>query len=277
MIKKIFIPIFFLILFSCSNIKTEYDANGNKIREYELINNKLSGVYKEFYKDGNLKAIHIYKNGLKTDSSAYYNTKEEIVLIDRYLQNNIIYQKEFNNNTLVSEGKFSYSSSRQLYINQVGKWKYYKKNGKLDKVIEYVNLCGKQYTNQGWYFDDKGDTLKEYGNYFEIKFLPKNIKKNDTVCLQMMYKPIIYLNSEVMLCFDTENNVSKDFCNIDKVKLAKFYKTSDVLKTYVRFESSGQKNIRGYIKEYFNKESSAQDSTTSGERYLYFDIPIKVE
>ncbi len=277
MIKKIFIPIFFLILFSCSNRKTEYDENGNKIREYELVNNKLSGVYKEFYEDGKLKAIHIYKNGLKTDSSTYYNTKEEIVLIDKYLQNNIIYQKEFNNNILLSEGEFSYTSSSQLNKNQIGKWKYYKKNGKLEKIIEYINLCGKQYTNQGWYFDEKGDTLKEYGNYFKIKFLPKNIKKYDIVCLQMTYKPIIYLNSEVMLCFDTANNVSKDFCNIHRVKLAEFHKTSDVLKTYVRFESSGQKNIRGYIKEYFNKESTRQDSITSGERYLYFDIPIKVE
>lgn len=277
MIKKIFIPIFFLILFSCSNTKTEYDANGNKIREYELINNKISGICKEFYKTGNLKAIHNYKNGFKTDSSTYYNTKEEIVLIDRYLQNNIIYQKEFNNNTLISEGKFSYKSTEKPLNNQIGKWKYYKENGKLEKIIEYINLCGKQYTNQGWYFDKKGDTLKEYGNYFEIKILPKSIKKNEVVCLQMAYKPIIYLNSEVMLCFDTENNVSKDFCNIHKVKLAKFYKTSDILKIYVRFESSGQKNIRGYIKEYFNKESTEQDSITSGERYLYFDIPIKVD
>ncbi len=279
MIKKLFLSISLLFLFSCSNKKTEYDTNGNKTKEYELINNKISGVCKEFYKNGDLKAIHNYKNGIRMDSSIYYNNKEEIVLIDKYLKNNILYQKEFNNNVLMSEGKCSYKTQldQYLYVNQIDKWKYYKKNGKLDKVIEYINLCGKQHTNQGWYFDNKGDTIKKYGNYFEIKFLPKNFKKKEVVCLQMIYKPIIYLNSDVMLCFDTENKVSEDFCNIHKVKLAKIYKTSNVLKTYVIFEKSGQKNIRGYIKEFFNKEPTEQDSITSGERYLYFDIPIKVE
>ena len=41
---------------------------------------------------------------------------------------------------------------------KLGKWKYFKKNGNLDKVVEYVNVCGNQYTNQGWYFEN-GKTL----------------------------------------------------------------------------------------------------------------------
>lgn len=234
-------------------------------------NNLKENTEKEFYDNGDLKAIHIIKNNIKSDSSIYYYPNNNIAKIIYYLEKDTIYEKDFSEKSkLLSEGK-------NVKNIMIGKWKFYKENGKLDKIVEYINLCGNQYTNQGWYFDKKGDTLREYGNYFEIKWSPKIIKKNQVVCLQMTYKPIIYLNSEVELCFDTENNVSKDFCNIHKVKLAKFYKTSDVLKTYIKFERSGKKNIRGYIREFFNKESTEQDSITSGERYLYFDIPFEIK
>lgn len=271
MIKKLFLVLLLLFLLSCSNKKIEYNANGNKIKEYELTDNNIYRLCKEYYNNGNLKTIYNYKKGIELDSAVIYNTNGEIQRIDKLLQNDTIYSKEFIDGILESEGK---------YINRknaIGKWRYYKKNGNLDKINEYINLCGNSYLNQGWYFDDKGDTIKKYGNYYEIKYFPKRIKKNEKVLFQVTYKPIIYFNSDVMVCFDAENKSTGDFCNIHQLKLVEAYKSSDVLKINITFENRGIKHFRGYIKEFFNKEPTKQDSITSGERFIYFDIPIKVE
>jgi hypothetical protein len=268
--RRIFmISLFFL--FSCSNKKIEYDANGNKIKEYELTDNNIYRLWKEYYNNGNLKTIYNYKKGVELDSAIIYNTNGEIQRIEKLLQNDTIFSKEFIDGILESEGK---------YINRkntIGKWKFYKKNGKIDKIVEYINLCGKPYTNQSWYFDGQGDTIKKYGNYYEIKYFPKRIKKNNKVLFEITYKPIIYINSEVMFCFDTENKAIRDFCNIHELKLIEAYKSSEVLKINITFESSGKKNLRGYIKEFFTKKPTKQDSITHGERFVYFDIPIKVD
>ncbi len=268
--RRIFI-ISLLFLFSCSNKKIEYDTNGNKIKEYELVNNKIYRLYKEFYKNGNLKAIYNYKKGIEVDSAIFYNANESISKIDKILPNDTIYSKEFKDGLLESEGKYINKK------NAIGKWKFYKKNGKIDKIIEYINLCGKSYANQGWYFDEQGDTIKKDGNYYEIKFFPKKIKKNQKILFEITYKPIIYINSEVLFCFDTENKATRDFCNIHQLKLIEAYKSSDILKINITFESSGKKNVRGYIKEFFNKRPTKQDSATYGERFVYFDMPIKVD
>jgi len=251
MCKILFSLFSFIFLLSCNNLKENTE--------------------KEFYNNGDLKAVHIIRNGIKSDSSIYYYPNNGIAKIIHYLEKDTTFEKDFSEKSkLLSVGK-------NVKNRMIGKWKFYKVNGKLDKIVEYINLCGRQYTNQGWYFDEKGDTLKKYGNYFDFKWSSKIIKKNQVVSLQMTYKPIIYLNSEVELCLDTEKKVSKDFCNIHKVKLAKFYKSSDVLETYFKFETSGKKNIRGYIREFFNREETEQDSITSGERYLYFDIPVEIK
>ena len=255
MIKKIFLALIVLFLLSCSNKKTEYDANGNKTREYELINKKTYRLSKEFYKNGDLKAFYIYKKGIELDSAFFYNTNGKIQKIDKLLQNDTIYSKEFIDGILESEGKY-------INKNAIGKWRYYKKNGNLNKINEYINLCGDSYLNQGWYFDDKGDTIKKYGNYYEIKYFPKRIKKNEKVLFQVTYKPIIYINSDVMVCFDAENKSTSNFCNIHQLKLVEAYKSSDVLKMNITFENSGIKHFRGYIKEFFNKEPTKQDSIT---------------
>ena len=43
-----------------------------------------------------------------------------------------------------------------------------KKNNKKYKVIQFIDLCGKQYNNQGWVYNDKGELVTKGSNYFKI-------------------------------------------------------------------------------------------------------------
>jgi hypothetical protein len=72
---------------------------------------------------------------------------------------------------------------------------------------------------------------------------------------------------------DTEKKVSKDFC-IHKVKLAKFYKSSDVLETYFKFKQVVKKKIFEDTLEIFEIKTRL---INIWRRYLYFDIPIEIK
>ena len=62
--------------------------------------------------------------------------------------------------------------------NGITKFNFYKKNGKLEKTLEYIDICGNKYLNQGWYFNDHEDTLSNKGNYFKI-YVEKKILRPD--------------------------------------------------------------------------------------------------
>ena len=265
---KSFIFLILWIVTSCSNKKEIYDEDGNKIKEFYIDNNKLFGEYKEFYKNGNLKQIHYYKDGKLKDSSVYYDLNQKVIQVQYYKGKDSLYVKNYDKEHIMSEGK---------YFNQqkIGKWKYYKFTGKIEKIIEFIDLCGKQYTNQGWYFDDKGDTLKKYGNYYSMSYFPMKPKVNEDIYITLKYKPILFQDSKISAAFNPI--VSKDFCNISDVKLYNFVGNSTTLKTRVLFQSNGEKNIRGYIKEYYEKKPTKDDPTFNGARFIYFDIPFKIE
>ena len=253
------------ILTSCSNKKEKYDSNGNTIAEYELVNGKISGEYKEFYSDGKLKAIHNYRNGIKIDSSTYYKADKELILIKKYLQKDTIYEKEFKDNVLISEGKY-------LSNNQLGEWKYYRQNGKLEKIIEYVNLCGHQYTNQGWYFDENGKFDSGKGNYFEIFKLKKTYKKDELIVITIKYKPLYLSSSKFTAYFHPK--VDSKFCNLYDVQVNSNIAEKNTFTLPLTFSTVGNKNLRGVIEEIVTKEN---DSKTHGQRLVYFDIPLKIE
>lgn len=262
---KLFILITFYILTSCSNKKEVYDSKGNTIAEYELVNGKISGEYKEFYNDGKLKAIHNYKNGIKIDSSTYYNANKEIILIKKYLQKDTIYEKEFKDNVLISEGKY-------LSNNQLGKWKYFRQNGKLEKIIEYVNFCGHQYTNQGWYFDENGKFEPGKGNYFEVSTLKKIYKKDELIVITITYKPLYSSSPKFTIYFHPK--VDSKFCNLSDIPVDSRIAENNKFTLPLTFSTVGNKNLRGVIEETVIKEN---DSKTHGQRLVYFDIPIKIE
>ncbi len=257
-----------LFTVSCNrDSKVEYYLNGKISKEYTLKNNLFNGSYIEYYPNGLLKFECTYANGIKIDSSKYYNSSGELNKIEYYSSSDTSRVKIYSNKRLIEEG-LSYKGLK------VKKWRYYSPDGKIEKVFEYLNVKGKQYTNQGWHFDRKGDTIKQYGNYFDLKINSGIIDINDPLIIDFKYKPILALNSNVIVCISTK--INDDFSNINEIQLDTIWVHDNDLKGLkLYFSESGQKNLRGFVKEYCQKKFNAKDEGLT-ERYLYFNIPITV-
>jgi antitoxin component YwqK of YwqJK toxin-antitoxin module len=260
--------IFFLplLLVGCTEqITKEYYANGQLSKEYSLKDSLYEGKYEEYYDNGDKKVTHLYKNGVLKDSSVFYQNNK-ISRVDYYFPSDTIYRKIYYPAFIVKEeGKLKGSI-------KVGKWKYNRKDGSLDKVFEYVNLQGKQYTNQGWHFDEKGDTIKEFGNFFSYKFSDEIIYKNKPFKIYFKYKPILALNPNIIMCLSPK--INENFSNLAEVSLDTLY-FENAVKGYqeIIFSNSGKKILRGFIKEYYTLSGKTNESK---ERYMYFDIPVQV-
>ncbi|MBF6640427.1 hypothetical protein IVB69_02930 [Flavobacterium sp. J49] len=261
---RYFAILFTILLFftSCKNEIKEYDAEQKLTKEYTLNDEKqFDGIYKEFYENGNLKVVKHFENGVLIDSIINYNNDKTISQVQFPLKKDSLFCKNYYKNNLESEGVF-YQNMKH------GKWKYFKTNGVLDKVVEYVNICGNQYTNQGWYFKNGKDTIKEFGNYYNLK-LPKSIKKNQLAKFYIYHKPLIALNPDLIFCIGTD--VDENFCNLEKTKIDTVYGENNIIPVEIIFRNKGKKNLRGFIKEYY----SVKDSSAS--RLIYVDIPMTVE
>ncbi len=260
-----YLAILFTSLFlftSCKNEIKEYDNKHRLTKEYSLNDKKkFDEIYKEFYENGNLKIVKHFKDGILIDSIILYNSDNTINQVQFPLKKDSLLYKNYLKNTLESEGIF-YKEMK------LGKWKYFKKNGNLDKVVEYVNVCGKQYTNQGWYFENGKDTIKEFGNYYSVK-IPKHVKQNKLLKLTIYYNPIIAANPDLIFCIGTD--VDKNFCNLEQTKLDTAYGVNNTIPLEIIFNKKGKKNLRGFIKEYYTVKDS------SASRLIYVDIPINVE
>lgn len=280
------------VFLSCSKKKKEYYDNGFLAKEYVLKEGNLNGEYKEFYDNGNLHFIHSYKAGKKIDSSLYFFRDTTKLKFKRYWYldkqtEEIVFHR---NGKIKSKGLISDNFLRE------GKWEFYDLNGKLKSIKEYKIINKEQYLNQSWYLNQKGDTLSNNGNFYDIRIT------NDTIVVGEPLKAAFYLDvplfkgkdSHVLLCIPSRDNVNfeKDFSNDGKIKLDTFYNLTKDIKNQKWFAGAdfkktiafgkyyntlGSKNLRGYILEYYNQAPSEKDSIVREERKIYFDIPIYVK
>ena len=70
--------------------------------------------------------------------------------------------------------------------NAVEKFNFYE-NGKLKKTLEYINVCGKEYLNQGWHFNQSGDTIEKKSHYCKIKIERNFLKQLEKTKVTMNY------------------------------------------------------------------------------------------
>lgn len=278
--KKLLL-ILFSVFFSCNN-KGDLTLiyNGDiLIERYYLKNKKINGHYEEFYINGNLKSLYIYDNGVKTDSSIHYfeNYKGAIKSVVYWKKNTAYYQKEFfENGKLMSQGMLLKEGFK------IGKWEMYNKKGYLFESIEYVNIKGKQYPNQVWKFNEKGDTIIG-GIYYEL-IKKDTIEINEPYRVHIFLKQRLLLNSESFVYIPEEKYVAlKDFSNEDEIKWNKIDNVSrwhndfpdrkhDVIFS-IWAKKKGWDTLRGYLIE---KEVMKNDVYDSITRKTYFNIPYFV-
>ncbi len=286
-----------IVLVSCSKTepKKGYYNSGELLSEYYLENNKLNGIFKEYYRNGNLKEIHNYKNDILIDSSIYYYKKPSKSLrkIIFRINDSISKYTYYNNkvNKIIKSEGMSYKDSILI-----GKWKYYV-NGVLIRVSEYKNIENKTYLNQEWDFNANGDTIC-VGSFFR---LIKNVK--DTLKINQKFASLVYVRcpyfkeekSEILVCLPISNtvNFNNDFSNIDMLDYTCFnnfetLKITDVSegvstnllsRIEQKFNTTGHKFIRGIIHEYLVKEkdSLGLDKALENAHKMYFEIPVYVK
>ena len=220
---------------------------------------------KEYYENGKLKAVYILKDGVLIDSSLFYNKEKSFIeKINYYLPNDSIRTKFLNEN-----GKIE--STGIFFNNQkYGKWNYFTVKGKLDKVFEYKNIEGKQYTNQSWHFNSNGDTIKNLGSYFILKPIPKTILIKQRLIIDLELKPLLTPNPEAFICISSE--INDDFSNLSSISLDTVSLPSEGAIVEMSFKNKGGKNVRGFITEYVNNKNN-----TTSSKNTYFDIPILVK
>ena len=259
------ILIIFLFIISCKRENIEYYSNG-KIREKYFINNgKIDGNYEEYFENGKIKLKHIFKNGVKSDSSIYFFKNKKIQKILYYLKNDTLIEKEFSNKgKIISIGK--------TYKNKmIGKWKFYKTNGNLDKIIEYINLCGVQYVNQGWYYDLNGKIVKKGSNYFSLEIKKNKFRINEIIDIKFHYNPLLSEESISVACISPK--IKENFCNLNNERLDTIFSNKHNFEFKLSFSEIGIKNIRGFIREEYFYSNKGK----FGERTIYINIPLLIE
>lgn len=105
-----YLAILFTSLFlftSCKNEIKEYDNKHRLTKEYSLNDKKkFDGICKEFYENGNLKIVKHYKDGILIDSIILYNSDNTINQVQFPLKKDSLLYKNYQKNTLESEGIF---------------------------------------------------------------------------------------------------------------------------------------------------------------------------
>jgi len=244
-----------------------YYETGEKSAEGNLKNGKPEGIWKNYYKNGNLKSIgnrknHLldstwkfYKNGFLKELVNYKNNKKNGVYI-KYLDSNIIYSKSiFYKDTLHGKHEIFYTSGKRKFLYQNIKGNFHGKAYKFreDSTIittylynhgklirrKKINRFNSQNQREGeWQFYDKDGNLKESGRY-------KNGKRNGYFNI---YSPDGQVNELVKYDMDIlQTNPSEImFQNLDKI----FYETGELHFTIAK---NSAKKRHGITQEYDKK------------------------
>ena len=267
-----FVCIACLLLFSCKKEMSKFYPKGGLYKKYTTdYNGNVCGDYFEYYKNGKLKLKHIYSNGILIDSSVCYYMNGEISEI-YFHKDTVDYCVGYKNYKLkkISHEGFLFKAD-SLYRNgrKIGKWKYYDDN-KVTNIVEYLNVCGTEYTNQGWFYDKHSRITKKGSNYYTLKMIKRKYKIGEKIDVEIIYTPIIDQKSKAVLYMSPE--IDNEFCNIDLIKLDTVFSQNNKFRFSLGFKKKGKKFLRGYINELFLDTKHKQTDV----RTVFFSIPLTI-
>ncbi|WP_177733523.1 toxin-antitoxin system YwqK family antitoxin [Flavobacterium inviolabile] len=247
--KKIILLGITFFFVSCKNETQEiiqYDKQG-RVASKNYVSNNTS-----------LDSVINFTNGI-IDSKMFFSKDNE----------SSCYVKYYDKLGIASEGNT---------INKVkdGRWKYYDSKNRLRKIVEYKNICNEEYANQEFNYDEKGKLLANKSSYYTYKFKTSKLESNKVNELTVNYVPFIKKGTTSLLVFSPEFDSS--FCNINAVKKDSVSTTTHLtFKIDVSFGDKGKNNFRGYILEYYYKETSDKNVLKTRERKTFINIPVVVE
>lgn len=244
--KKIFICLL-IVFFSCKNDKVKVE----KIY-------KSGKIYKEIFYEKNIDSY---------DSIFYYkDEKIETKIFSKDSLSNF-YVNYYSNGNIESEGF-------KVGNKFIGEWEFYKPNGKLDKILEYIIVCDSSYLNQGRFFDSNGNILLVKSNFYEVEYKPES-SVNEKIKFSFKYIRM-YDSSNVDLFIS--NEIESSFCNLDTKKYLIDSFNGENIIANIGYSTTGKKNLRGFIQEYLPLENyDLNEDSLKPVRVVYFDLPILVK
>jgi hypothetical protein len=158
----------------------------------------------------------------------------------------------------------------------ISKLNFYNNKNELLKTLEYIDLCGKKYLNQGWYFNKNHDTIYKKSNFFKIKIEKNVLKENEKTKINIFYKP--YLDNCISVLLLSRENIENNYCEILKSKsYDTIYFINNKIEYYQSLEGKGKSYIGGYILEVKKLDKKINNKSVYDERKVYVKIPFFVK
>ena len=289
--SKILLILIIILFHSCDKKVIEYYENGNvKKVYYENKEGKITGEYVEYYNNEIIKEVHIYKSGIRIDSSVYFYSPPDIKKIKKinyWKKNEHDFQINYNKDgTKQNEGEVLSGDDKF----RIGYWNFYKDNV-VDSIVEYVNVGNRPYTNQIFLLDSNGDTLKTKGNYYKITY-KDTIELGEIARIRFeLYQPYYSYSTDSKVVLPVyDSDLKEDYSNFLEVERDTFYSLKNdgiphpevpkevlqnqVIEFGIDCRHTGDQRIRGVLIECLERYKSGvqvKDSLQIIERRLFFD------
>ena len=285
--KKCSLLLITLSLCACNqNFQKKFDDEGNLKTEYNFINGKYVGEYREYYPSGNIKERHFFENGTLIDTSFYYDDNLQNTIFVKLINFPNHFKKiSYHKNGAVKDSGLVNKSDQKF-----GDWFYYDEDKKLKFQDEYFIVNDKEYLNQTIAFDENKDIIFSKSKIAEVKVFSDTILMNEPIqvlsCIKIGHFVGDGVKAKVILSSGYGNKINKDFSNLSTLKLDTInnlgmdeingptfpdYNQEKCVAFGKWFDKKGLNILRGVIVEYY------QDSEQKKENKFYFEKKIFVK
>lgn len=266
-----------IFIFSCLVMSCENDTHFLKINKYptgelltktsySLKDSLIDGAYKEYFKNGQIKKIIYFKNGIPIDSAMQFFETGELEFKEMKKLDTIHTYHYFKTGEVSLYKKFL-NTDPTIEID----WSvFYDMKGDISDSIQHIRFKGSSYMNQRInYF--KNEINIDSSNYY--RFTLNKIENTDRFYLKITYEPFI---KKAHVFFILGKQLNSDFSNIREVELDTIFMKNNTITTSVLTDSS--KTFKGFFYEYLVINENVVDNDSIKDmirnRKTFFDIKV---